>query len=157
METASQILVTASKCSRDGVRAFCDDVEVANFEKPEKDSTVDGTKSYPVGIVRNVEVYIGKLTLLEDFYVIDMEKEPTCPLLLGRGFLATASAVIDYKKAKIVVGECITRIIFGVKEIDLGVEDVPYWTTLGKRESYEPRPSTHGIGARPLTTQRKTL
>ncbi|GJR34884.1 MAK10-like protein [Tanacetum coccineum] len=96
----------------------------------------DETKSYPIGIVRNVEVHIGKLKLLEDFYVIDMEKDPTCPLLVGRGFLGTASAVIDCKKAKIVVGEGVTRSIFGVKEIDLVVEDVPYWTTLGKQESY---------------------
>ncbi|GJT84774.1 MAK10-like protein [Tanacetum coccineum] len=65
----------------------------------------DGTKSYPVGIVKNVEVYIGKLKLLEDFYVIDMEKDPATPLLVGRGFLATA-------------------------KIDLGDEEVPYWTTL---------------------------
>ncbi|GKB02377.1 MAK10-like protein, partial [Tanacetum coccineum] len=60
----------------------------------------DGTKSYPVGIVKNVEVHIGKLKLLEYFYVIDMEKEPACPLLIGRGFLATASVVIDCRKAK---------------------------------------------------------
>nr|GEW24972.1 MAK10-like protein [Tanacetum cinerariifolium] len=32
----------------------------------------DGTKSYPIGIVRNLEVYVGKLKLLEDFYVIGM-------------------------------------------------------------------------------------
>ncbi|GJV69250.1 hypothetical protein Tco_1484759 [Tanacetum coccineum] len=70
-------------------------------------------------------------------------------LELGRGFLATASAVIDCKKAKIAVGEGITRSIFRVKEINLGDEDIPYWTTLGKRESYEPRPSTDEIGARP--------
>ncbi|GJS18572.1 retrotransposon protein, putative, ty3-gypsy subclass [Tanacetum coccineum] len=81
----------------------------------------DGTKSYPVGIVRNVEVYVGELKVLEDFYVIDMEKDPTCPLLVGRGFLATASAIIDCKKSKIAVGEGITRSIFGVKEIGLGV------------------------------------
>nr|GEX42475.1 hypothetical protein [Tanacetum cinerariifolium] len=55
----------------------------------------DGTNSYPVGIVKNVKVHIGKLLLLEDFYVIDMEKDPTTPLLVGRGFLATTSAVID--------------------------------------------------------------
>ncbi|GJT49146.1 MAK10-like protein [Tanacetum coccineum] len=73
---------------------------------------LDGTKSYPVGIVRNVEVHIGKLKLLEDFYVIEMEKDPTCPLLVGRGFLVTASAVIDCKKAKIVVREGITMSIF---------------------------------------------
>ncbi|GJY61664.1 MAK10-like protein [Tanacetum coccineum] len=86
----------------------------------------DRTKSYPVEIVRNVEVHIGKLKLLQDFYVIDMEKDPTCPLLVGRGFLATASAVIDCRKVKIAIGEGITRSIFGVKEINLGDEDVPY-------------------------------
>ncbi|GJZ70939.1 MAK10-like protein [Tanacetum coccineum] len=78
----------------------------------------DGTKSYVVGIVKNVEVHIGKLKLLEDFYVIDMEKDLATLLLVGRGFLATANAVIDCKKAKIAVGEGITRLIFGVKEID---------------------------------------
>ncbi|GJS64456.1 MAK10-like protein [Tanacetum coccineum] len=36
----------------------------------------DGTKSYPVGIVKDVEVHIGKLKLLNDFYVIDMKKDP---------------------------------------------------------------------------------
>ncbi|GJW59168.1 MAK10-like protein [Tanacetum coccineum] len=109
----------------------------------------DGTKSYPVGIVKNVEVHIGNLKLLEDFYVIDIEKDPTTPLLVGRGFLATASAEIDCKKAKITVREGITRSIFRVKEIDLGDEEVPYWTTLGKQDSYKLRPSTDGIGARP--------
>ncbi|GKA27641.1 MAK10-like protein [Tanacetum coccineum] len=55
----------------------------------------DGTKSYPVGIVKDVEVHIGKLKLLNDFYVIDMKKDPETPLLVGRGFLATTNAVID--------------------------------------------------------------
>ncbi|GKE79896.1 MAK10-like protein [Tanacetum coccineum] len=86
----------------------------------------DGTKSYPVGIVKNVSVQIGKLKLLEDFYVIDMEKDLATPLHVGRGFLAIASAVIDCRKAKIAVGEGVTRSIFEVKEIDLGDEDVPY-------------------------------
>ncbi|GJR09057.1 MAK10-like protein [Tanacetum coccineum] len=68
----------------------------------------DGTKSYPVGIVKDVEVHIGKLKLLNDFYVIDMKKDPETPLLVGRGFLATTNAVIDCRMAKIVVGEGIT-------------------------------------------------
>ncbi|GJU49430.1 hypothetical protein Tco_1218985 [Tanacetum coccineum] len=55
----------------------------------------DGTKSYPIGIVKDVEVYIGKLKLLNDFYVIDMKKDPQILLLAGRGFLATANEVID--------------------------------------------------------------
>ncbi|GJU43788.1 MAK10-like protein [Tanacetum coccineum] len=59
----------------------------------------DGTKSYPIRIVKNVEVYIGKLKLLNDFHVIDMKKDLETPLLVGRGFLATTNAIIDCRKA----------------------------------------------------------
>ncbi|GJS47628.1 hypothetical protein Tco_0597749 [Tanacetum coccineum] len=51
-------------------------------------------------------------------------KDPKTPLLVGRGFLATANAVIDCRKAKIAVGEGITR------------------------ESYKPRRNSDGVGAR---------
>ncbi|GJS28427.1 MAK10-like protein [Tanacetum coccineum] len=107
----------------------------------------DGTKSYPVGVVKDVEVHIGKQKLLNDFYVIDMKKDPETPFLVGRGFLATANAVIDCRMAKIAVGKGITRSVFGVKGVDLGEEEAPYWTTLGKKESYKPRPSSNGVGA----------
>ncbi|GJT44200.1 MAK10-like protein [Tanacetum coccineum] len=60
----------------------------------------DGTNSCPLGIAKYVEVDVGKLKLCEDFYIVDMEREHTCRLLVGRGFLATASTVIDCKKAK---------------------------------------------------------
>ncbi|GJV13638.1 MAK10-like protein [Tanacetum coccineum] len=110
----------------------------------------DETKSYPIGIVKNVEVHVGKLKVCEDFHIADMEREPTCPLLVGRGFLATASAIIDCKKAKLAVGEGATRSIFGVKEIDFGEEHIAYWTNIGKHESYTPRTSADGIGARTL-------
>ncbi|GJS68828.1 hypothetical protein Tco_0683393 [Tanacetum coccineum] len=48
--------------------------------------------------------------------------------------------------ARIVVGEGITRSVFEVKGVDLGEEEAPYWTTLGKRESYKPRPSSEVWG-----------
>nr|GEV45993.1 hypothetical protein [Tanacetum cinerariifolium] len=86
----------------------------------------DETKSCPVGIVKDIEVHIGKLKLLDDFYVIDMKKDPKTPLLLGRGFLATANAVIDCRMAKIAVGEGITRSVFKVKGVDLGTR-TPYY------------------------------
>nr|GEW86703.1 hypothetical protein [Tanacetum cinerariifolium] len=35
---------------------------------------VDRTKSYPIGIVKNVEVHIERLKLLDEFYIIDIEK-----------------------------------------------------------------------------------
>ncbi|GJQ88922.1 MAK10-like protein [Tanacetum coccineum] len=117
----------------------------------------DEIKSYPAGIVKDVEVSIGKLKLFNDFYVIDMKKDPETPLLVGRGFLETANAVIDCRKAKITVGEGITRSVFSVKGVDLCEEEAPYWTTLGKRESYKPRPSSDGIGAQTLDYARKDL
>ncbi|GJX88226.1 hypothetical protein Tco_0340240 [Tanacetum coccineum] len=82
-------------------------------------------------------------------------KNPETPLLVGKGFLAIANAVIDCRMAKIAVGEGITRSVFGVKGVDLGEEEAPYWTTLGKRESYKPRPSSDGIGAKPPYYARK--
>ncbi|GKC90901.1 hypothetical protein Tco_1151550 [Tanacetum coccineum] len=86
-----------------------------------------------------------------------MDKDPATPFLIGRGILATANAVIDYKKSKIAVGEGVTRSIFRVKEISLDDEEIPYWTILGKEESYKPRPSTDGVGALSLFMLRNTL
>ncbi|GJW24396.1 retrovirus-related pol polyprotein from transposon TNT 1-94 [Tanacetum coccineum] len=54
----------------------------------------DGTKSYLVGIFKDLEVHIGRLKLLNKFYVIYMKKDPETPLLVGRGFIATVNAVI---------------------------------------------------------------
>ncbi|GKF69701.1 MAK10-like protein [Tanacetum coccineum] len=105
----------------------------------------DRIKSYPIGIIKDVEVAIAKLKLLNDFYVIDVKKDLETPLLVGRGFLATANTVKDCRKAKIAVGEAISRSIFGVKGVELGEEEMPYWTTLGKKESYRTRPRSDSI------------
>nr|GEZ25624.1 zinc finger, CCHC-type [Tanacetum cinerariifolium] len=80
----------------------------------------------PFGIVRDVEVHIGRLKLLNDFYVIELKKDPETPLLVGSGFLATSNTVIDCRKAKISIGEGITRSVFIVKGIELGEEEAPY-------------------------------
>nr|GEV85800.1 zinc finger, CCHC-type [Tanacetum cinerariifolium] len=72
----------------------------------------------------------------------------------GRGFLATANAVIDCKKAKLAVEEGLTRSIFSVRELDFGEGNVPYWTTIGKSESYKPRTSEDGIGTIPINLKR---
>ncbi|GJZ74321.1 hypothetical protein Tco_0638467, partial [Tanacetum coccineum] len=79
--------------------AFVQGKVSANMEDPELFTLpcrlANRTKSYPVGIVKDVEFHIGKLKLLNDFYVIDIKKDPKTPLLVGRGFLAIANAVID--------------------------------------------------------------
>ncbi|GJT16157.1 hypothetical protein Tco_0874863 [Tanacetum coccineum] len=57
--------------------------------------------------------------------------------------------------AKIAVGEGITRSVYGVKGVDLGEKEAPYWTTLRKRESYKPRPRSNRVGARTSYYARK--
>nr|GEY35960.1 hypothetical protein [Tanacetum cinerariifolium] len=74
----------------------------------------DETKSYPIGIVRDLEVHIGKLKLLNDFYIIDIKKDLETPLLVGKALLVTANTVIDCKKSKIAVGEGIISILLEV-------------------------------------------
>nr|GEW57219.1 putative reverse transcriptase domain-containing protein [Tanacetum cinerariifolium] len=117
--------------------------------KPEQNNLGDtynpSWKSHPN--LRDVEVHIGRLKLLNNFYVNDIKNDPETPLLVGRGFLTTDNVVIDCKKAKIMVREGITRSEFKVKGNELGEEEGPYWTTLGKGESYRPRPSSYGVGA----------
>ncbi|GKA55560.1 MAK10-like protein [Tanacetum coccineum] len=78
----------------------------------------DGSKAYPTGVVKEAEVSIGRLKFLVDFYVLAVDKDPTCPLLVGREFLATASEIIDCRRSQIAA----------------------------KRSSYDPRPCTDFIG-----------
>nr|GEW60443.1 ribonuclease H-like domain-containing protein [Tanacetum cinerariifolium] len=49
----------------------------------------------PDGIARDVFVPVGKFTFPADFVIIDYERDPRVPLILGRPFLRTARALID--------------------------------------------------------------
>ncbi|GKB69442.1 reverse transcriptase domain-containing protein, partial [Tanacetum coccineum] len=49
----------------------------------------------PVGIARDVFVSVGKFTFPVDFVIVDYERDPRVPLILGRPFLRTACALID--------------------------------------------------------------
>ncbi|XP_057988924.1 uncharacterized protein LOC131171997 [Hevea brasiliensis] len=62
---------------------------------------------YPVGILENVPLKVGKFFILVDFIVLEMEEDVRTPIILGRPFLATAGANIDVKngKLKLTVGE----------------------------------------------------
>nr|GEY18813.1 hypothetical protein [Tanacetum cinerariifolium] len=58
-------------------------------------------RAYHAGILKHVVVHIGRLTILADFDILDMDKDHKFPLLVGRGFLATTSVIIDCNKSKI--------------------------------------------------------
>jgi hypothetical protein len=96
----------------------------------------DGSNAHPVGMIKDVVVHVGKLTILADFHVLDMISDTTCPLLVGRGFLATASAMIDFKESKIAVGEGDTWSVYDVKKhsYDCKEEPTPHWVERGRGE-----------------------
>ncbi|GJX67950.1 hypothetical protein Tco_0303677 [Tanacetum coccineum] len=93
----------------------------------------------------NGKVRYRKLKLLEDFYVTDMEKDHMCPLLVGRRFVATASAILDCKKSKIVVPnlpfylekDFINTSAHGEWEIDMDVDLNPFKDILVFRKIVE--------------------
>ncbi|KAG7552349.1 Retrotransposon gag domain [Arabidopsis thaliana x Arabidopsis arenosa] len=63
----------------------------------------DGSVRLPHGILEDLPIKIGNVEILTDFLVLEMDEDPVNPLILGRPFLATAGAVIDVKKGKIVL------------------------------------------------------
>ena len=56
---------------------------------------------YPVGIVRDVEILCGKVNYPTDLLVLGSVEDKFCPIIFGRPFLNTCSAVIDFKKEKV--------------------------------------------------------
>jgi len=62
---------------------------------------VDRSIIYPVRILQDIPIKVGKIYIPADFVVVDIEEDSQIPILLGRSFLATAGAVIDVKNGKI--------------------------------------------------------
>ncbi|GJW94108.1 reverse transcriptase domain-containing protein [Tanacetum coccineum] len=58
----------------------------------------DRTISKPTGVAENVFVKVGKFYFPADFVVLDFIADPRVPLILGRPFLRTAHALIDYSQ-----------------------------------------------------------
>ncbi|XP_057994334.1 uncharacterized protein LOC131174595 [Hevea brasiliensis] len=57
----------------------------------------DRSVKYPVGILENIPIKVGKFFIPVDFVVWEMEEDVQIPIILGRPFLATAGAIIDVK------------------------------------------------------------
>lgn len=56
------------------------------------------------------------LFFLADFVILDMPGDPKTPLLLGRPFLATGSALIDVERGELILGFNKEQVIFNVFE-----------------------------------------
>ncbi|GJR16833.1 reverse transcriptase domain-containing protein [Tanacetum coccineum] len=74
----------------------------------------DRSFQYPVEIVENMLVEVGKFTFLTDFVILEMEEDIKVPLILGRPFLHTADAVIRVKQNQLNLGVGTERMIFNI-------------------------------------------
>ncbi|XP_013624703.1 PREDICTED: uncharacterized protein LOC106330843 [Brassica oleracea var. oleracea] len=61
----------------------------------------DRSVKIPIGILEDIPVTVGNCQIPTDFVVLEMDEEPTDPLILGRPFLATAGAIVNVKERKI--------------------------------------------------------
>ncbi|XP_057994983.1 uncharacterized protein LOC110660141 [Hevea brasiliensis] len=61
----------------------------------------DQSMKYPVGILENIPIKVGKFFIPVDFVVLEMEEDVQIPIILGKPFLATAGAIIDVKNGQL--------------------------------------------------------
>nr|GFB16997.1 reverse transcriptase domain-containing protein [Tanacetum cinerariifolium] len=62
---------------------------------------MDRSVSKPLGIAKDVSLKVGVFYFPADFVVVDFEKDPRVPLILGRCFLKTSRALIDVHKGEL--------------------------------------------------------
>ena len=55
----------------------------------------------PLGRVNDVLIMVNNNLVPVDFIVLDIECNPSCPIVLGRPFLRTVGAIIDMKEGNI--------------------------------------------------------
>ena len=90
----------------------------------------DKSYQHPRGIIENVLVKVGKFIFLADFVILDMEKDNTAPIILGRPFLATGKAQINVQEGELklrVQGDEVTFHVFQLMKHpdDNPNEDIP--------------------------------
>ena len=61
----------------------------------------DNALKKPLGRVNDVPIMVNNNLVPVDFIVLDIECNPSCPIVLGRPFLRTVGAIIDMKEGTI--------------------------------------------------------
>ncbi|XP_074265143.1 uncharacterized protein LOC141587567 [Silene latifolia] len=61
----------------------------------------DRSIKFPIGVIEDVPLVVGKLVIPCDFFVMDMPEDYNVPIILGRPCLATGGAMIDVKSGKL--------------------------------------------------------
>ena len=61
----------------------------------------DSTIKKPMGRINDVLIVANRNYVPVDFFVHDIDCNPSCPIILGRPFLRTIGAIIDMKEGNI--------------------------------------------------------
>lgn len=87
--------------------------------KPTNISTQLANRSvkYPVGILKDVPIRIGKLYIPTNFVIMEIEEDSQIPILLGRPFLAMIGAIVDVKRGRLTFQVWDKRIEFILSKI----------------------------------------
>ena len=83
-------------------KEFYDLLELTNIENCDIElALADHSTKKALGIVKNVMVELHMTFVPVDFVIMDMGRNTSSPIILGRPFLRTLGAVIDYKEGNV--------------------------------------------------------
>ena len=78
---------------------MCDLLDFHDFDDCSLNLHLAGsTIKKPMGRINGVLIVSNRNYVPVDFIVLDIDCNPSCPIILGRPFLGTVGAIIDMKK-----------------------------------------------------------
>ncbi|GJR13789.1 reverse transcriptase domain-containing protein [Tanacetum coccineum] len=90
----------------------------------------------PAGIARDVFVPVGKFTFPADFVIVDYESDPRVPLILGRPFLWTASALIDVHGEEMILRDGDERLTLNMRHDTSSYSNQPHKESINMIDIY---------------------
>ena len=83
-------------------KSLCDVLRLTNLEECSLNlHLADSTIKRPMGRINDVLILANRNYVPIDFIFLDIDSNPSCPIILGRPFLRTIGAVIDMKEGNI--------------------------------------------------------
>ncbi|GKB97750.1 phospholipase-like protein, partial [Tanacetum coccineum] len=124
-------------------KSIFEHLKLANLKETDMVVDMDDmTKKVLLGIVENILVKINKFLFPSDFVIINMLKEPSETMILGRPFLATIHAQIDVFNREISLGIREDKVLFdmdgGAYHSKILVEKVYMANSVQEEEYFNP-------------------
>src|SRR5215216_6334140 len=116
--------------------ALCDMLGLTNIEECSLNlHLADSIIKKPMGRINDVPILANRNYVPIDFIVLDIDCNPSCPIILGRPFLRTIGAVIDMKEGNIKFQFPLRK---GMEHFPIKIIRQPYESIM--RASYGSRP-----------------